>query len=169
MCVYIYVVVQSLNRVQLYAAPWTAARQASLSSTLSWSLLKFMSIESVMLSNHLILCRPLLLGLLSQHQGLVQWDGSSYQVAEVLEHQLWHQLMLETLFNLQYSFTYHFATFASSPSSPLLLLLSLPLLYSRSQQIFLSTYDMLGSTNFTSHNFFYDLIKKHIFIQLSLQ
>ena len=41
--------------------PWTAAHQASLSSTVSWSLLKFMSIESVMLSNHLILCYPLLL------------------------------------------------------------------------------------------------------------
>ena len=43
------------------ATPWTAARQASLSFTLSWSLLKFMSIKSVMLSNHLILCHPLLL------------------------------------------------------------------------------------------------------------
>ena len=41
--------------------PWTAARQAPLSSSVSWSLLKFMSSESVMLSNHLILCRPLLL------------------------------------------------------------------------------------------------------------
>ena len=41
--------------------PWTAAHQASLSSTFSWSLLKFMSIELVMLSNHLILCCPLLL------------------------------------------------------------------------------------------------------------
>ena len=41
--------------------PWTAARQASLSFTISWTLLNLMSIESVMLSNHLILCRPLLL------------------------------------------------------------------------------------------------------------
>ena len=41
--------------------PWTAARQASLSITISWSLLKLMSIESVMASNHLILCRPLVL------------------------------------------------------------------------------------------------------------
>ena len=47
--------------VQLFANPWTAAHQASLSSTISWSLLKFMSIELVMLSNHLILCCPLLL------------------------------------------------------------------------------------------------------------
>ena len=53
--------VQSLSRVQLYATPWTAARQASLSITNSWSLLKLMSMESVMPSSHLILCRPLLL------------------------------------------------------------------------------------------------------------
>ena len=48
-------VVQSLSRVQLFAAPWTAAHQASLSSTVPWSLLKFMSIELMMPSNHLIL------------------------------------------------------------------------------------------------------------------
>ena len=53
--------VQSLSCVQLLATPWTAARQASLSNTNSWSLLKLMCIESVMPSNHLILCRPLLL------------------------------------------------------------------------------------------------------------
>ena len=46
------VVVQSLSLVWLFAAPWAAAHQASLSFTISWSLLKFMSIESVMLSNH---------------------------------------------------------------------------------------------------------------------
>ena len=47
--------VQSLSRVQLFVTPWTAACQASLSFTSSWNLLKLMSIESVMLSNHLIL------------------------------------------------------------------------------------------------------------------
>ena len=52
--------VQLLSRVWLFATPWTAARQASLSITNSWSLLKLMSIESVMPSNHLILCSPLL-------------------------------------------------------------------------------------------------------------
>ena len=57
----ILVAVQSLSRVQLFAAPWTAARQASLSITISWSLLRLMSIESVMPSNHLILCHLLLL------------------------------------------------------------------------------------------------------------
>ena len=53
--------VQSLSRVQLFVTPWTAAHQASLPITNSWSLLKLMSIELVMPSNHLILCRPLLL------------------------------------------------------------------------------------------------------------
>ena len=53
--------VQSLSCVRLFVTPWTAARQAFLSITNSRSLLKFMSIESVMPSNHLILCRPLLL------------------------------------------------------------------------------------------------------------
>jgi len=53
--------VQSLSRVRLFATPWTAAHQASLSITNSWSLLKLTSIESVMPSNHLILCHPLLL------------------------------------------------------------------------------------------------------------
>ena len=55
--------VQFLSRVQLFATQWTAARQASLSITNSWSLLKLMSIASVMPSNLLILCRPLLLRL----------------------------------------------------------------------------------------------------------
>ena len=53
--------VQSLSRVGLFATPWIAAHQASLSITNSWSLLKPMFIESVMLSSHLILCSPLLL------------------------------------------------------------------------------------------------------------
>ena len=50
-----------LSHVWLFAALWTAACQAPLSSAISWSLLKFMSIESVMLLNHLILCHPVLL------------------------------------------------------------------------------------------------------------
>ena len=53
--------VKSLSHVQLFVTPWTAALQASLSITSFWSLLKLMSIESVMPSNHFILCRPLLL------------------------------------------------------------------------------------------------------------
>ena len=55
------VVVQFLSRLQLFATPWTAAHQASQSLTISWSLLRFMSIKSVMPSNHLILCHSLLL------------------------------------------------------------------------------------------------------------
>ena len=53
--------VQSLSCVRLFVTPWTAACQASLSITNSWSLLKLMSIELVISSNHLILCQPLLL------------------------------------------------------------------------------------------------------------
>ena len=53
--------VQSLSRIWFLATPWAAACQASLSITNSWSLLKLMSIESVMPPSHLILCRPLLL------------------------------------------------------------------------------------------------------------
>ena len=64
--------VQLLSRVLLFATPWTAAHQASLSSTNSRSLLKLMSIESVMPSNHLILPPPSPSPNLSQHQGLFQ-------------------------------------------------------------------------------------------------
>ena len=53
--------VQSLSHLQLFATPWTAACQASLSITNSWSMFKLMSVKSVMPSNHLILCHPLLL------------------------------------------------------------------------------------------------------------
>ena len=55
------IVVQSLSRVQLFATPWSAAHQASLSFTISWSLLRLMSTESMMPSNHLILYCPLFL------------------------------------------------------------------------------------------------------------
>ena len=61
MCSLQFSSVQSLSHVQLFATPWTAARQATLSITNSQSLPKPMSIELVMLANHLILCRPLLL------------------------------------------------------------------------------------------------------------
>ena len=57
----LFVFVQSLSHVQLFATPWTVAHQASLYFTIFLSWLKPMSIESVMLSNHLILCCPLLL------------------------------------------------------------------------------------------------------------
>ena len=56
-----FVAVQSLSHVRLFETPWTAACRSSLSFTISWSLLKLMSVESVMPSNHLVLCHPLLL------------------------------------------------------------------------------------------------------------
>ena len=58
---YLFSSVQLLSGVRLFVTPWTAAHQASLSITNSWSLLKLMSVESVMPSNHLILFHPLLL------------------------------------------------------------------------------------------------------------
>ena len=55
------IVLQLLSSVRLFVTPWTSAHQASLSFTISWSLLRLMSIELVMPSNHLFLCHPLLL------------------------------------------------------------------------------------------------------------
>ena len=86
--------VHSLSHVGLFSTPWITAHQSSLPMANSWSLLKLMSIESVMLSNHLILCResPSLPALNhSQHHGLFQWVSSSHQVAKILEFQLQHQ------------------------------------------------------------------------------
>ena len=83
---------QSLSRVRLFATPWTAVRQASLSINNSWSLPKLTFIESVMPSSHLILSFPSPpTPNPSQHQGLFQWVSSSHQVAKVLEFQLQHQ------------------------------------------------------------------------------
>ena len=88
--------VQSLSHVWLFATPWTAAHQASLSITNSWSPPKPMSIESVMPSNHLILCHPLLLltsifpnvRVFSNESALlIRWEEG----AKVLEFQLQHQ------------------------------------------------------------------------------
>ena len=80
--------VQLLGCVRFFATSWTAARQASLSIINSWSLTKLMSIELVMPSNHLILCRPLL--LLPPIPPTI-WVSSLHQVAKVLEFQLQHQ------------------------------------------------------------------------------
>ena len=78
--------VQSLSRVQLFATPWIAARQASLSITNSWSSLKLMSIESLTPSSHLILCHPLLLlPPIPPSVSLFQRVNSSHEVAKVLE------------------------------------------------------------------------------------
>ena len=65
-----FAVIQSLSRIRLFVTPWTAAHQVSLSFTISQSFLKLMSIESVMLSSHLILQPPFPFAFsLSQHQG----------------------------------------------------------------------------------------------------
>ena len=87
------VVIQSLSRVLLFATSWTAASQVSVSSTVSWSLLKFMSIESVMASNHLILCHPLLLPSIFPSIRVFSSEsvGSSHQVAKALELRLQRQ------------------------------------------------------------------------------
>ena len=84
-------VVQSLSRVRLFTTPWTAERRASLSLSLSQSLPKFVSIESVMPSNHLILCHPLLL-LLSIFPSIRVFSNKlALQVAKVSELQFQHQ------------------------------------------------------------------------------
>ena len=101
---YYFSSVQSLSHVRLFVTPWTAARQASLSITIScshhhlpslitMSLLKLMSIESVMQSNHLILCHSLLLlpSIFPSIRVFSNESSSSYQVAKVLEFQLQHQ------------------------------------------------------------------------------
>ena len=88
----LYVMLSCFSRVQLCATPWTAVHQASLSITNSQSLLRLMYIESVMPSNHLILCRPLLLSpSIFPSISLFKWVSSSHQVAKVLEFQLHHQ------------------------------------------------------------------------------
>ena len=80
---------QSLSRVRLFATPWIAARHASLSITNSRSSPRLTSIESVMPSSHLILCRPLLLmPPIPPSISLFQRVNSSHEVAKVLEFQL---------------------------------------------------------------------------------
>jgi len=83
-CKLIFSSVQLLSRVWLFATPWTTARQASLSITNSQSPPKPMSIESVMPSNHLIPCCPLLLlpSIFPQHQGLFKWVSALHQVGQ---------------------------------------------------------------------------------------
>ena len=83
--------VQLLSHVRLFATPWIAAHQPFLSITNSWSSLKLKSIESVMPSSHLILCRPfLLLPPIPPSMSLFQWVNSSHEVSKVLEFQIQH-------------------------------------------------------------------------------
>ena len=117
-CKYLYIlllfVVQSLSQVWLFVTPWTAACQASLSFTISQSLLKFISIESVMPSSHLILCCPLLLLLsifpsirvFSNISHLFALGGQSIRVSALasvfpMSTQGWFPLGLTDLISLQ--------------------------------------------------------------------
>ena len=97
--IHVYMLVQSLSHVRLFMTPRTATYQAPLFSTISLSLLKYMSTKSVMPSNHLILCHLLLLlssifpsiRVFSSEWGLFHWVGSLHQVPKVLDLQLQHQ------------------------------------------------------------------------------
>ena len=105
--------VQSLSHVQLFATPWTTARQASLSITNSPSLLKLMSIESMMPSNHLILCHPLLLlpsifpiiRVFSNESALsIRWPkywGFSFNIRPISEHPGLISFRMDWLISLQ--------------------------------------------------------------------
>ena len=85
-----FVVYPLLSHVWFFSIPWTAAGQATLSSSVSWNFLKFTSIESVILSNLLILCCPLLLlpSVFPSIKVFSQRVSSLHQVAKVLELQL---------------------------------------------------------------------------------
>ena len=76
-------VAQSLSHVWLFVTPWTIARQASLSIINSWSLLKLMSIESVMPSNHRLSPSPPTFSI-PQHRGLFKWVTSSHHMVKIL-------------------------------------------------------------------------------------
>ena len=94
--------VQSLNRVRLFATPWTVAQQASLSSTTSQSLLKLMCIQLVIPSHHLILCCPLLPPSIFLS---IKWVSSSHQVATGLElqHQSFQWIYIQDWFPLRWT------------------------------------------------------------------
>ena len=111
-CSWQYSSVQSLSRVWLFATPWTAACQASLPITNSQSLLKPMSIESVIPSNHLIPCRPLLppsvfpsIRVFSNKSVLhIRWPkywSFSFIISSSNEHSSWFPLGLTGLISLQ--------------------------------------------------------------------
>ena len=97
---------QLLSHVRLFLTPWTTAPQASLSITNSQSLLKLMSIESVILPSHPLSFPPPPAFNLSQHQDLFQWVISLHQVAKVLELQLQHQSFQWIFRNDSFSITW---------------------------------------------------------------
>ena len=99
------VVLQALSHGQLFGIPWTIAHQATLSSTISWSVLRFMSTESLMLSSHLILCRSLLLlrsifpsiSVFSNKSALgIRWPKYCWATKEIPnEHQVFNKDLFE--------------------------------------------------------------------------
>ena len=93
MSITVYVCVQVLSQIQLFVTPWTAEHQASQTFIISQSSLKFMSIESVMVSKIISssATSPLLLPSIFPASGLFPWVGCSHQVAKVLKLQLQHQ------------------------------------------------------------------------------
>ena len=100
-CLDCFIAVQSLSCHQLFMTPWTAACQASLSFTTSWSLLKFMSIELVMPSNYLVFCYLLLLlPSISLHsKGLSRvFSNTTVQKHQfiIAQHSLWSQAHIHT-------------------------------------------------------------------------
>ena len=107
--------IQSLSRVWIFATPWTTAHKASLSITNSRSSLKLMSIESVMPSNHLILCCPLLLlpSVFPSIRVSFQWVSSLHQMVKVLEFQLQHQ-SFQWIFRVDFLYDW----LVGSPCSP---------------------------------------------------
>ena len=87
-CIHVqFSAVQSLSRVQLFSTPWTAACQSSQSITNSWTLPKLMSIESVMPSNHLTLCHPLLL-LPSIFHSIRVFSNESVLLIHIRDHRI---------------------------------------------------------------------------------
>ena len=108
---YYVIIVQLLSCVRLSVTPWTATHQVPLYSTTSWSLLKYMSIESVMVSNYLILCCPHLLFIPVLPRITVFSNGFSYQMAKILEYQ--HQS-----FQWIFRVTFLLVWMVGSPCSP---------------------------------------------------
>ena len=121
----IFVVIQSISRVQFFSTPWTAAHQASLSFTISQSFLKLMPIESVMPSNHLVLCHPFLflpsifcsIRVFSNELVLhIRWPkywSFSFSISPSNEYSGWSPLGLTGLISLQSKDSYE-----SSPTPP---------------------------------------------------
>ena len=108
---YYVVIVHLLSCAGLFVTPWTATHQVPLYSTTSWSLLKYMFIESVMISNYLILCCPHLLLIPVLPRITVFSNGFSYQMAKILEYQ--HQS-----FQWIFRVTFFLVWMVGSPCSP---------------------------------------------------